>query len=192
MTSASGGRPRRADAARNAEVVLAAAKALFAERGPDVALDEIARRAGVGNATLYRHFPTRSDLIVAVYSDEVAALCLRGADLLHGSAAGEALFAWLDSFVVHIATKRPLALAVTDSPDERRSHLYDEWHRSITAAAERLMGRAVDAGEVRSDLTVTDLLALTSAAAIASTDAAHARRLLAVLRDGFAHAGTQS
>jgi AcrR family transcriptional regulator len=182
----SGARPRRADAARNADILLAAAKELFAERGPDVALDEIARRAGVGNATLYRHFPTRGDLMVAVYADEVDALCQRGTDLSHAVAAGEALHEWLDSFVVHIADKRALALAVTDHPDDRRTRLFDEWHRAITATADVLLRRAVKAGAVRPDLAVGDLLALVSAAAIASTDAAHARRLLEILHSGFA------
>jgi AcrR family transcriptional regulator len=179
-------RPRRADAARNAGVLLAAAKDLFLERGPDVALDEIARRAGVGNATLYRHFPTRSDLILAVYSDEVDTLCRRGADLLDASDPGDALFTWLDGFVVHIADKRPLALAVTQNPDERHTRRFDEWHRSLTAIADRLLSRAAAAGAVRSDVSVADLLALISAAAIASTDAAHARRLLGILSSGFA------
>jgi AcrR family transcriptional regulator len=178
--------PPRADAARNAELLLAAAKELFAERGAEVALDEIARRAGVGNATLYRHFPTRSDLIVAVYSDEVDALCRHGTELLASPHAGEALFAWLDSFVVHIATKRALALAVTESPDERRTRLFEEWHRAITATADRHLSRAVQAGQVRTDLGVTDLLALTSGAAIASSGPEHAQRLLRILRDGFA------
>jgi AcrR family transcriptional regulator len=174
----------RADAARNLALLLAAARELFAERGPDLPLDEVARRAGVGNATLYRHFPTRGDLIVAVYADEVEALCQRGVDLEAAPDAGAALFEWLDAFVVHIAAKRPLALAVTDNADQRRTRLFEEWHRAITAVAARLLARAATAGAVRDGLTVTDLLALTSAAAIASTDPDHARRLLALLRTG--------
>jgi len=180
------GRPRRADAARNAGLLLAAARQLVAERGPDVPLDDVARRAGVGNATLYRNFPTRGDLLAAVYADEVADLCRQGDDLLAAPDAGAALFAWLDAFVVHIATKRALALAVTDRPDARRSQLFEQWHRSITRTAEALLRRAGDASAVRPGLTAAELLALTSAAAIAGTDAGHARHLLAVLRDGLA------
>ena len=180
------GRPRRADATRNAGLLLAAARELITERGPDVPLDDIARRAGVGNATLYRNFPTRGDLLVAIYADEVAELCRQGADRLQAPRPGEALFGWLDCFVLHIATKRALALAVTDRPDERRSQLFERWHRSITETATALLARADAAGAVRPDLTVADLLALTSAAAIAGTDVAHARHLLAILRDGFA------
>jgi AcrR family transcriptional regulator len=175
----------RADAARNLELLLAAARELFTERGPDIPLDDVARRAGVGNATLYRHFPTRGDLIVAVYADEVEVLCRRGVELASVSDAGTALFEWLDAFVVHIAEKRPLALAVTDDADHRRTRLFDEWHRSITDVAARLLSRAADAGTVRPDLAVTDLLALTSATALASSGPEHARRLLALLRAGL-------
>lgn len=174
----------RADAARNLGLLLAAARELFSERGPDIPLDDVARRAGVGNATLYRHFPTRGDLLVAVYADEVEALCRHGAELEAAADAGDALFEWLDAFVVHIAAKRPLALAVTDNADQRRTRLFEEWHRAITDVAARLLGRAAAAGAVRDNLAVTDLLALTSAAAIASTGPDHARRLLDLLRTG--------
>jgi AcrR family transcriptional regulator len=175
----------RADAARNLELLLAAARDLFTERGPDIPLDDVARRAGVGNATLYRHFPTRGDLIVAVYADEVAALCRHGDDLSTAPDAGAALFEWLDAFVVHIAAKRPLALAVTEGADQRRTRLFAEWHRRITEVAARLLSRAASVGAVREDLTIADLLALTSAAAIASANPDHARRLLTLLRTGF-------
>src|ERR1700753_3858906 len=89
----------RADASRNAARLLAAARDVLAESGNDVPFDVIARHAGVGNATLYRHFPTRADLLVAVYADEVDALCQQGVDLLGRPSAAEALFGWLDSFV---------------------------------------------------------------------------------------------
>jgi AcrR family transcriptional regulator len=179
------GRARRADATRNAELLLSAAKELFDERGPEVALDDVARRARVGNATLYRHFPTRSDLLVAVYADEGAALCQQGATLLHEPSAAEGLFEWLDSFVVHVATKRALAVAVTDGPDDRRTELFDQWHESMRSTAESLLIRAQDAGTVRSDIAVGDLLALTSGAAIVSTSTSHARQLLRILRRAF-------
>src|SRR6266566_3404558 len=106
-------RTQRADAARNRQLLLEAARRLIDERGPAVVMDEVARRAGVGNATLYRNFPTRGDLLAAVYADEVAALCQQGTALLARPCAGEALFDWLDSFVVHVAAKRALALAAT-------------------------------------------------------------------------------
>jgi AcrR family transcriptional regulator len=178
-------RARRADAARNAELLLRAAAELFAQDGPDAALDEVARRAGLGNATLYRHFPTRGDLLVAVYADEVAELCRGAGALAERHAPGDALFAWLDDFVVHVATKRALAHAVTEGPDERRSDLFEHWHASMRTTAEALLARARAAGAVRGDLAVGDLLALVSGAAMTAADAEHARRLLGIMRHGF-------
>lgn len=186
--SAARGHPRRADAARNARLLVAAARELFDERGPDVAMDEVARRAGVGNATLYRNFPTRGDLLAAAYADEVAALCQRGATLLAESPPGEALYAWLDSFVIHVATKRALALAATAASDERRSELFGSWHESMTSTAAGLLARAQEARAIRPGLTAADLLALASAAALASATADHARHLLEVMRYGLAGA----
>ncbi|KAA9376413.1 TetR/AcrR family transcriptional regulator [Microbispora cellulosiformans] len=187
--SAGDGRTRRADASRNAALLLAAARELIAESDSEVvldgvALDEVARRAGVGNATLYRHFPTRGDLLVALYADEVAALCRRGAELSETARPIDALFAWLEEFVVHVATKRALAFAATEGPTGRRTEQFDRWHTSIRSSAAELLAGARQAGAVRPDLTVTDLLALASGVALTATDVAHARRLAALLRRG--------
>jgi AcrR family transcriptional regulator len=180
------GRRQRADAARNVDLLVAAARALFDERGVDVPLDEIARRAGVGNATLYRNFPSRGDLLVAVYSQEVDALRERGAALLGTSDPGEALFAWLDLFVAHVATWRPLALAaISHQPDERRGPLAEGWHATMGATTAALLTPAQDAGAARRELTALDLQALTNATALASTDPAHAGRLMRILRGGI-------
>lgn len=175
----------RADAAKNVEAVLSAARELFGERGPDAPLDDVAKRAGVGNATLYRHFPTRSDLLVAVCADEIAALNRQGAALVDDPSAIDALFDWLDHLVVHIATKRPLATAITEDLEGSRTALFERWHESIRTTTETLFTRARDTGVVRPELTVADVLALVSAAAIASADAADARRLLRILWHGF-------
>lgn len=171
---------------RNTRLLVAAARELFDERGPDVAMDEVARRAGVGNATLYRNFPTRSDLLVAVYADEVAALCQRGAALQAETSPGEAMYAWLDSFVIHVATKRDLALSATAGSDEQRTELFGSWHESMRSTAEELLARAREAGAIRPGLTATDLLALASAAALAGATPDHARQLLEIMRHGFA------
>lgn len=165
----------RADATRNAARLVAAARELFAEQGTEAALDDVARRAGIGNATLYRHFPTRSDLLVAVYAEEVAALL--------APASTVDLFTWLDAFVVHVATKRALALAINDG--EQRGSLFAQWHHSITSVAGRLLEEAQHAGTVRRDLDVKDLLALTTGAALSSTGADNAKHLLTVLRRGL-------
>lgn len=176
----------RADAVRNVQALIEAASELFAEQGLDVPLDEVARRAGVGNATLYRNFPTRADLIVAVYAEEVAELCAQGAALRELESPDEALFAWLDSFVVHVATKRALALAGTEAGSERRTELFDSWHAAMRKIATDLHKRALEAGAVSPNVSVDELLALTYAAAIAGTGPEHARKLLRMMRYGFA------
>jgi AcrR family transcriptional regulator len=175
----------RSDAARNADKLLAAARALVEKSGPEVAFDEIARRAGVGNATLYRHFPTRGDLLVAVYADEVTSLCDRGIALLSAPSPLDALFAWLDAFVVHVATKRALALAATAQPSGDRTELFAQWHDSISTTATGLLTRAQEAAAVGPEITVTDVLALASGAALTATDTEHARELVGYLREGL-------
>jgi AcrR family transcriptional regulator len=180
----------RADASRNAARLLAAAREVLAEAGNEAALDVIARRAGVGNATLYRHFPTRADLLAAVYAAEVAALCQVDTDLLESADPLDALFAWLDAFVVHVATKRPLALAATEGSGAHRSELFDRWHGSINAAATKLLRRAQPM--LRPGVAVTDVLTLASGVALVATDTAHARRLVALLRTGLAAQADQA
>jgi hypothetical protein len=93
---------------------------------------------------------------------------------------------WLGSFVVHVATKRALALAATAGSDGRRSELFGGWHESMMSTAGKLLARARQDGAVRPGLTVTDLLALASAAALAGTTADHARHLLEIMRHGIA------
>lgn len=184
-------RARRADAAANARSLVSAARELFGEHGPEVALDVVARRAGVGNATLYRHFPTRADLLVAVYADEAAALCRRGAGLLHGPSAGDALFDWLDDLLGHMEGMRALVLAAAGGPGDGRTELFRRSHASLTSTAEDLLERAKAAGAVHPDLAVADVLALTGAAAIAAGGTDHARRLLRLTRRGFGIPGRE-
>ncbi|MEO3807609.1 helix-turn-helix domain-containing protein [Sphaerisporangium sp. B11E5] len=173
---------RRADATRNAALLLAAARELFDEHGPEVPLDDIARHAGVANATLYRHFPTRGDLLVAVYAEEVTALTEHGTALLRAPSPADALFEWLDVFVTHVTTKRPLALAATEGT--QRAELFTRWHESMRSAARALLRRAQDQGTVRPGITADDLLSLANAAAVTARDVPHARHLLRLLRHG--------
>jgi AcrR family transcriptional regulator len=174
----------RSDRRRNRARLLAAARHAFDELGPDAPLDEIARRAGVGNATLYRHFPTRGELIVAVYAEEIGALRALGRELLDAPSPDDALFTWLRRFVTHVAAKRDLALAITDDHDGRRSALYDDWHRAMHQAASALLARAQRADTVRADVDPTDLLALANAIALTRPDAGQVERLLRILRHG--------
>jgi AcrR family transcriptional regulator len=174
----------RADARRNHDLLLAAAKEVFAERGADAPLDDVARRAGVGNATMYRHFPTREELVIAVYSDEVTALCEQGEALLREEAPGDALFGWLGAFIAHVATKRGLALALTDDRAGRRSALFDRWHEAMHATASALLARAQRAGAVRAELDVADLLALANGIALTGADEERIHRLVWLIRTG--------
>jgi AcrR family transcriptional regulator len=177
-------RRRRGDARRNAELLLAAAKDVFDQHGVDAPLDDVARRAGVGNATMYRHFPTRRELIVAVYAEEVTALCDRGQALLQDPAPGQALFGWLQAFIAHVASKRALALAIPNDPGGQRSALFDRWHTAMHATASALLTRAQRAGTVRADLEVADLLALATAIALTAADTRRTERLLDLVRRG--------
>jgi AcrR family transcriptional regulator len=179
-----GDRPQRADARRNYERVLAAAGEVFGELGVTAPLDEIARRAGVGNATMYRHFPTRRELVIAVYAGEVTALCELGRSLATDQSPGDALFRWLRAFTAHVATKRELPLAIPDDDAGQRSELYRQWHGTMRATASGLLGRAQDAGIVRNDLAVSDLLAAASGIGYAAADDDQADRLLAIVRHG--------
>ncbi|QXJ23593.1 TetR/AcrR family transcriptional regulator [Actinomadura graeca] len=176
----------RADARRNRELLLAAARDVFADQGTDAPLDVVARRAGVGNATMYRHFPTRRDLLVAVYAGEVAALTAEGRDLLTEDPPADALFSWLRTFIAHVATKTDLARAI---PECERSALFDDWHTAMHETTSALLARAQKAGEVCPDLKATDLLTLANGIALAAEDAAaedapQTDRLLRLVRQG--------
>src|SRR5258707_13197573 len=155
--SAEAVRRPRADAVRNRERVLAAAKAVFSAGGPDASLGAVARRAGVGIGTLYRHFPTREALFEAVYRREVEQLG-ELADSLKGAAAPvEALRRWLRSNVEFVATKKGMvaafALAVHGS-----SELYAYTVDRLAKAVGALLDRAVAAGEIRADISPEDVL----------------------------------
>lgn len=170
----------RADARRNHELLVLAAREVFAEQGPDAPLEAVARRAGVGNATMYRHFPARHELLLAVYADELTALCAR-AELLAAEPPGAALFAWLRCVVDHLATKRDVTVALTVPGN--RSPLLDRWYQAVLAATAGLLTKAQRAGAVRDSLTAADLLSL--AAGIALADTGRHERLLSVLRHGI-------
>jgi AcrR family transcriptional regulator len=178
-------RPRRADARRNYERVLAAAKEVFEELGVAAPLDEIARRAGVGNATMYRHFPTRREMVIAVYADEVTTLCELGRSLLNDPSPADALFTWLRAFITHVSTKRELPLAIADDPAGQRSALYQHWHDTMRGTASGLLSRAQDAGVISSDLDVTDLLASAGGIGHTAADEAQLGRLLTIIRRGI-------
>lgn len=177
--------PRRADAQRNRDRLVAAASQVIGESGADASLEEIARRAGVGSATLHRHFPTRAELLGEVLHDRVRALCARADDLLTAPNAGEALVTWLRDVVAHAATARGLGPALTGYESAPEF----EPHTMIRAAAQPLLTRAHQEGSVAPTVTVDDLLQLANGISLATEslpDAAHrADTLIHLIANGL-------
>ena len=150
-------RKPRADGQRNRELLMAAAKAGFAESGPEVSLDEIARRAGVGIGTLYRHFPTRDAIVAAVYRREVEQLAEAATRLSTSRPPREALREWMRLFVDYIATKKVIAAALASSAGGA-GVLYALSRALIPDALAPLVEHAAASGEIRADVDPQDLL----------------------------------
>ena len=147
----------RADALRNRERVLEAAKTVFSAGGPDASLDAVARQAGVGIGTLYRHFPTREALYEAVYRREVDQLGDLAEQLKAEASPVDALRRWMRCVVEFVATKKGMSAALAlaaHSPSELHAYSFDR----LTKAAGALLDRAVATGEIRSDIGPDDLL----------------------------------
>jgi AcrR family transcriptional regulator len=149
-------RPKRADARRNYEKVLAAARDAFAEGGEATSLEEIARRAGVGIGTLYRHFPNRQALVEALYVNEVEELS-RSAEQLDQLDPWEALNSWFERLIGYLATKRVLAAELTNYLDPD-APLFQTSRAALFAAGEPLLKRAQQAHAVREDVDFSDVL----------------------------------
>ena len=180
-------RKPRADGQRNRERLIDAAKTAFADAGADVSLGEIARRAGVGIGTLYRHFPNRDAIVEAVYRREVRQLGESATRLLEQLAPGEALRQWMRLFVDYIATKKLIASALGALPGGA-SDLYAASGAQIGEAIARLVERAAKAGDIRSDVEPGDImraLAGLSYGAASPGWQASALRLIDVLMDGL-------
>jgi AcrR family transcriptional regulator len=188
-------RPRRADARRNYETLVEQARTAFAEFGVDASLDEIARRAGVASGTLYRHFPTRLDLIEAVLAEQIAELVDQGRELLTVEDAFDALSAWLRAVVIHALTYRGLSAAVMNSALDRGDDLVSTWHAELFDVGASLLARARQSGVVVADADEADVLKMVGAIAWAAQEApdssAQADRLLALLLNGLSHGGLQ-
>src|SRR3954452_22908994 len=149
-------RPKRADALRNYEKLLAAAREAFTEADRAASLEDIARRAGVGIGTLYRHFPTRADLVEAVYVDEVEAMA-RSAGELAELEPWEALTSWLQRFFGYVATKQARAEELF-AIAERDAAVFAGCRATLHSAGEPLLRRAQEAGLVRSDVTIDEVV----------------------------------
>ncbi|HEY4752866.1 MAG TPA: TetR/AcrR family transcriptional regulator [Candidatus Limnocylindrales bacterium] len=180
-------RARRADAQRNVERLVAAARDAFAVHGPGAPLDDIARAAGVGPGTLYRHFPTRLALFEAVYRDSVERLCADGPRLSATESPADALIDWLRGFVRVVSQKRGLAGALTE--EGRTSEVFAQCHAMINATGGELLDRAKAAGAIRDDVALDDVLKMAKAFAIAGESSPEGpvlgERLLVLAMDGL-------
>jgi AcrR family transcriptional regulator len=184
---ATGTRPLRADAQRNRDRLLQAAVRAFAQEGPDATLDAIAKDAGVGIGTLYRHFPTREALVEAAYRNELARLCDAVADLLAAMPPDEAMRAWMDRFVGYMTTKRGMADALR-AVIASGGNPFAQSRDRLTGAITVLLGAAAAAGTVRPDIEPGDVLASLSGVSLAAGEPAQreqAGRLLDLLMDGL-------
>jgi AcrR family transcriptional regulator len=175
----------RSDARRNRERLLTAATAAFAEHGADAPLEDIARRAGVGIGTLYRHFPTRLALQEGVFRNQVDAVCARGRELSGDPSPGDAFAAWLHALSGYLATKRGLSRALIETLG-RDSELISSCSRIMKETAEQLLARAQRAGAVRADVSAMDVMRLVHGIAVATEQTpADSGRLLSLMIDGL-------
>ena len=183
-------RPKRADARRNEQALLDAAAAVFVASGVEAPVRDIAAEAGVGLGTIYRHFPTRADLIVAVYRHQVEACAEAGPALLAGSASPHAaLGQWINLFVDFLTTKHGLAAAMqSDKAGFDALHAY--FLDRLLPVCARLLGAAAEAGEIRPDVEAYELMRGVGNLCIgADNDPRYdARRLVELLIAGLLHA----
>ena len=177
-------RPKRADARRNYEKLIAAGREAFTEDDREASLEDIARRAGVGIGTLYRHFPTRQALLEAVYVEEVDGLC-RSAVALADEPPWEALVAWLHRFVAYLATKQALAEELL-TYRSRDADVFQTCRRAMYGGGEPLLRRAQEAKLVRADTNIEEVIQLVGGIAkIQTATPEQLDRLLDMALDGL-------
>ena len=185
-------RPMRADALRNRRAVLDAARKLFATHDSDPSMEQIAQAAGVGVGTMYRNWPSRSDLVEEVYGDNVAALVAQAELLVAEQSPWDALEQWLRAYLTHAQSKRGMLAELTAAFDAR-PELRSESRRQMLDAATTVLEPAQAAGVVRADLTAADLMQLVSGMVLpAITDPSRSSHLLDVVLDGIRRGGIVS
>jgi AcrR family transcriptional regulator len=185
VAEAAPGRPLRADAKRNYERLLAAARLVFAEQGGGASMEAIAKQAGVGVGTLYRHFPKRIDVVEAVYREDVDEL-VSAADLFVAELGPwPALVAWLEAFVRYASSKRTF-LSELHEAFEKNPELRVASRERVVGAVSVVFDRAQAAGEVRMDLDAADVMQLLGSMCMSATlTSAQSARLLVVIEDGL-------
>ena len=174
---------RRADAERNRDKILAAARAAFAGSGAQVSMAEISRRAGVGMATLYRNFPSRRELLEALYTDEVNAVC-EAAWTAGGETPGAALMAWLHRFFAFYVSKHPVGSELLKDSDGSNP-VVGQGRPRVLAAGRPLLLAAQRAHEVRDDLTLEQVLDMVTAIATIKGDPGYLEPILRTALDGL-------
>jgi AcrR family transcriptional regulator len=174
---------RRADAQRNRDKILAAARAAFADTDALVSMAEISRRARVGMATLYRNFPSRQELLEALYTDEVNAVC-EAAGTVEGETPGAALTAWLHRFFAFYNSKRHVGDELLRQSDASKPFLHEGRSR-VLAAGRPLLLAAQRSHEVRGDLTLEQVLDMIIAIAKVEGDARYLQPILQTALDGL-------
>ncbi|MET7396651.1 TetR/AcrR family transcriptional regulator [Dactylosporangium sp. NPDC005572] len=178
----------RADARRKRDAILAAAVGVFAERGVDIALDEVARRANVGIATLYRHFPTREALITGAYVREIELLCDGVDELLAELPPDEALAAWMRRFIGYVAGRPGMALALKSIVLSTDAAAMQASHDRIYAALGVLLDAGRRAGVLRADAAAEDVANALSGISLANSAPGtqeRAGRVIGLLVDGL-------
>jgi AcrR family transcriptional regulator len=175
----------RADARQNHARLINAATTAFAEKGADAPLEDIARRAGVGIGTLYRHFPTRLDLQAAVFRSQVTAVCGQGEELLADSSPGLAFAGWLRSLAGYLVTKRGLSKVLIDALGTDSELISACWVQ-MRETTERTLAHAQQAGVVRPDVTSMDVMRLVHGVVVGTEKSPdQADRLLRFVLDGL-------
>ncbi|MEU8950599.1 helix-turn-helix domain-containing protein [Streptomyces sp. NPDC048489] len=174
---------QRADAQRNYARILAVAEEEVAAHGADASLEQIARIAGVGSATVRRHFPSRRVLLAAVFSERIETLCARATDLANASDPRLALLDWLSALTAYATSARGMADALLQDGLDDTDHV-NACSAKLSDAVDPLVHRAIQSGAVAPDVTTTDLITLVTGIALAtehhSDPAAEAKRLLAL------------
>jgi AcrR family transcriptional regulator len=187
-------RPLRADAQRNREQLLAAAVAAFSRSGPQATLESIARAAGVGIGTLYRHFPSREALIDAAYRSELARLCDSVPGLLAALPPDRAMRAWMDNFVDYMTTKRGMGEALR-AVVASGGNPFAESRARLLAAIDALLHAGAQAGLLRPDVSPDDVLVGISGVSVLAAEPSQrdqAGRLLDLIMDGLRYAAPQA
>ncbi|MFF4251071.1 TetR/AcrR family transcriptional regulator [Streptomyces sp. NPDC001663] len=174
---------KRADAERNRDRILAAARTAFAAPDAQVSMAEISRRAGVGMATLYRNFPGRRELLEALYTDEVSAVC-EAAQAVEGATPGAVLAAWLEAFFAFSTRKRHVAAELLKHSDGSNP-VFGRNRDRVLAAGRPLLAAAQDAHEVRDDLTLEQILDMVIAIATIHGDDRYLGPILRTALDGL-------